>query len=71
MACKCGSIRIAAVSAKCSDLCFVRVLDEESEGYVPPDMGIGGGDYVRFQWCLDCGQIQGRFPMPKTEMEQR
>jgi hypothetical protein len=32
-------------------------------------MGIGGGDYVAFSYCLDCGQIQGDFPLPETGME--
>lgn len=34
-------------------------------------MGIGGGDYVEFDYCLDCGQIQGTFPVPKHEIEEK
>ena len=26
-------------------------------------MGIGGGDYIEFAYCLDCGQIQKDFPV--------
>ena len=63
MTCKCGSERIARVSAKCSDMCVVTVGAEEHEGYVPHDFGIGGGDYISFSYCLDCGQIQGK-PFP-------
>jgi len=36
---------------------------------VPRDLGIGGGDDVQFDYCLGCGQIQRRFPLPSTEME--
>jgi hypothetical protein len=39
-------------------------------GYVPDDMGIGGGDYVEFDYCLQCGQIQGRFPRGITSLEK-
>jgi hypothetical protein len=33
-------------------------------------MGIGGGDYVEFDYCLNCGQIQGQFPLNKTKVER-
>lgn len=72
MACKCGSERIASVSAKCSDCCCVKYSpeDEYKDGYVPSDMGIGGGDYVEFEWCLDCGLIQGDFPVQTETNEE-
>jgi len=37
--------------------------------YVPGDFGIGGGDYIRFDYCLECGKIQGDFPLEITELE--
>jgi hypothetical protein len=37
---------------------------------VPRDLGIGGGDDVQLTYCLDCGQIQGKFPLPPTQMEE-
>lgn len=58
MTCVCGSERIVEVSGKVSDSCFVRQGDDEHEGYVPYGMGIGGGDYIEFDYCLDCGRIQ-------------
>jgi hypothetical protein len=39
-------------------------------GYVARDLGIGGDD-VNFDYCLDCGQIQGKFPLPLTERERQ
>jgi hypothetical protein len=68
MTCKCGSQKIANVSAKCSDLCFYQLGEVELDGYVPRDVGIGGGDYVEFRYCLDCGQLQGQFPV-ELELE--
>lgn len=71
MACqKCKSNRVLSVNAKCSDLCFLDIGNKEKNGYVPRGMGIGGGDSVRFEMCLDCGQVQGTFPIPQTEMEE-
>jgi hypothetical protein len=70
MCCSCGSNRVAAVTAKCSDCCSVEVAGSDREGYVPCDMGIGGGDYIEFSWCLECGKMQGSFPMPQCEGER-
>jgi len=35
--------------------------DEIIKGYVPHDFNIGGGDYIDFRYCLDCGRIQDVF----------
>jgi hypothetical protein len=66
---KCSSDRILSVNAKCSDRCIFNFGDHEYDGYVPEDCGIGGGDYVYFKVCLDCGQMQGKWPLPKSELE--
>ncbi len=65
MVCKnCKSTNIASVHAKCSDMCSVIYEDGyEREGYVPAGIGIGGGDYVEFKYCLNCGMIQDDFPL--------
>jgi len=60
---RCKSERIASISSKSSDLNYIELGDREHNGYVPGDLGIGGGDYIQFNWCLDCGQIQGEFPV--------
>lgn len=61
----CDGRRIIDMSAKCSDMfsmsCITEGVDDYC-GYVPYEMGIGGGDYVEFKYCLDCGQIQGSWP---------
>jgi hypothetical protein len=66
---RCNSERIIEVSAKCSDLCHTSSDTGETEGYVPGDLGIGGGDYIEFAHCLNCGQIQDEFPLPPAEIE--
>ena len=69
----CNSQRVALVCGKTSDLCVVEIayVPRESDGYVPRDMNIGGGDYLEFNYCLDCGQIQGEWPLPIVGMEER
>ena len=69
---RCKSERVAHVSAKCSDLFNMDIGEKEYEGYVPGDVvfGLGcHGDYVRFNICLDCGQMQGHWPNPAMGVE--
>lgn len=67
---RCQSNRVASLTAKCSDCCGVTLCNSEIEGYVPKDLGIGGGDYVELDFCLECGQIQGMFPRPPSALEK-
>lgn len=71
MKCACGSERLCVVQAKCSDMFSAQVGEAEYDGYVPDDLGISDGDYVEFTYCLDCGKIQGTWPLPETEMEKQ
>lgn len=47
----------------------LQIGDKEHDGYVLGDFGIGGGDYMEMELCLDCGQMQGDFPLPETALE--
>jgi len=78
MSCQsCDSERVAKVSGKCADLFGLefrrkgkwRFKNIEIQGDVPKDIGIGGGDYMNFSYCLDCGVIQGVWPRLNTKME--
>ena len=66
---RCQSTRMAYILAHCSDMCSVDLAGRHSHGYVPRDLGIGGGDDVQLRYCLDCGQLQGRFPLSPTNIE--
>lgn len=59
----CDQDKVISVNAKCSDMCTITHKDKELDGYVPSDIGIGGDDYIRFDLCLACGQVQGEFPV--------
>lgn len=70
---KCNSERIIHVQAKCSELCtesLVNLAHRHQQGYVSSDIGLdSGGDYIRLKYCLECGQIQGKFPLPLASIE--
>lgn len=71
MTCRgCFSERTANVQGKTSDLCFFSAGNIQHQGYVPGDVGVGeGGDYIRIDYCLDCGRIQGDFPIPQEAVD--
>ncbi len=52
-------------------MCGVDLAGRHHHDYVPRDLEIGGGDDVLLDYCLDCGPIQGEFPLPPTVMEVR
>jgi hypothetical protein len=66
----CRATRLLKVDAKCDDTCTVKIGDKAQFGYPPSDMNIGGGDYLTFTLCLNCGQLQGVFPLPQTALER-
>jgi len=61
----CKSNRLIGIYAKSSDrnVMWIGHFNYEHDGYVLPDLGIGGDDDVSFTYCLDCGKIQGTFPI--------
>ena len=56
--CNLKEATIAVVSAKTSDCCSIAFPNySESSGYVSRDIGIGGGDYISFRYCMNCGLL--------------
>ena len=69
----CNSKRIAFINGKTSDMCQFQYEDIDKDGYVPQGIIIGDdgyGDYIRFHFCLDCGKIQGNFPISDNQVEE-
>ena len=67
----CNSDRILSISAKCSDLFSMTYKGNSGHGYVPQNLFFGKdqyGDYVDMDFCLDCGKIQSKFPVPETQV---
>lgn len=68
---RCNSERILHAQGKCSDLCFASIGNGKfHDGYVPEGLNIGGGDEMEIDLCLDCGQAQGKFPVPRHKLEE-
>ena len=72
MTCKCGSDRSMSVSGKTSDMCSITTDVGEHDGYVPAGLNIGEffGDYLEFDVCLDCGTIQGDWPLSDEAIQK-
>lgn len=66
----CASDRIAKISGKCSDMFQFETEGIEYNGYVPINLGVGDGDYIRFSYCLDCGKIQNSFPITNEDVKK-
>lgn len=66
---RCNSQRLMHVQSHASDMHFVSIGEKEHQGYLPYDIGLDGGDDLCMTVCLDCGQLQGEFPLPPTELE--
>jgi hypothetical protein len=66
---RCNSDRIACIFAKCNH-CTVNIVDKEHKGLVPENLGIGGRTLIEFSFCMGCGQIMGKFPIPTSDMEE-
>jgi len=65
---RCESTSILSMGAKCSDRCSMAFDDEDGVGYVPANLNVGEGDYIAIDYCLDCGQMQGDFPITRESV---
>lgn len=69
--------KVLSFTAKCSDLFSGQITDEdfntikEYDGYVPKDLGIGGGDYLEMEIDLQTGQIINWKPIKEIEIEDK
>ena len=69
---KCKSDRIAFLNGKTSDMCQFQYKEIDKDGYVPQGIIIGDegyGDYIMFNFCLECGKIQGKFPISDAQVK--
>jgi hypothetical protein len=59
---RCAEDRVISISGKCDDRFSARYKGQSYQGYSLRGIGIGGGDYINIEYCLNCGQMQGEFP---------
>ena len=67
---RCESLRLMDVSAKCNDMCWINLDNQNYDGYVPDNFNLcnngrsfGGGDYIDMCVCANCGHVQGQWPL--------
>lgn len=67
---RCKSERVLSASGKSSDCNSGQIGRKEYVGdYIPEGLGIGSGDYYEIDVCLNCGQLQGWFPLAISKFE--
>ena len=59
---------IIHISGKVSDMFSMSGDGIDYDGYVPSDMGIGGGDYISMSIDTETGQIQNWKPLAKKDI---
>ena len=69
---RCEHDTVMSVCGKTSVMFSAQYQDSEYDGYVLNGFNIsdGSGDYIQFKMCINCGQIQGQFPILKKYIAQ-
>ena len=68
---KCGSSRILYVAGKTDKSCSLFYGDRiKKKSFVPDGLNIGFGDFINVYVCLDCGHLNGEWPVPESQMEE-
>lgn len=62
---QCESERVIFVQGHGKDLNYISApyLKYEHDGYLPDIPNVGGGDDIEVNVCLECGQVQGKWPV--------
>lgn len=66
----CGNKRIVELFSHAKDMHTIRYRNFERRGYLPDGFGIGRGDDTEIDYCLECGKIQGSFPITDESIEE-
>ena len=66
---RCKSNRVVALCSKSSDLNSIEYKGDWYDGYMPKIVNISSSDkYVEMKFCLECGKIQGEFPVGEPDI---
>ena len=66
----CKSERLVHVLSHALDRHVVWIGKLEYCNDLPFDLGIGGGSDNEYTLCLNCGQMQGQWPLPEAGLEK-
>lgn len=67
---RCSSERVLHASSHGRDCHDWSMGKKAGDGYLPNDFSLGGGDGMHVRVCLDCGQLQGKWPLPLSIFER-
>ena len=66
---RCESDRVLETRGKTSDLFMATWKGKDYDGYVLRGVGLGDNeDYMDVPLCLECGQVQGKFPVGDPDL---
>ena len=68
---RCGAERVIEIYAKHGSDLAAQYHDADHRGYNTlglSNLDSQGIDHLFFDYCLECGQIQGEWPAPEPEM---
>jgi hypothetical protein len=67
---KCKSDRLLMVYVQGRDMHQLEYKGQDYEGYMVQGLGLYGnyGDATQFKLCMECGKIQGNFPIPEENL---
>ncbi len=67
---KCESDRLLTVYVQGRDTHSLEYQGKDYQGYMEEGLGLRGnyGDAIQFKLCLDCGKVQGKFPIPEQNI---
>lgn len=63
---KCNSENLAHIEA--SEQLVIDYKDRKYVGKVPMEIELGNEEGIEFTYCINCGQIQGTFPITDEDM---
>jgi hypothetical protein len=67
----CDSNRLATINGHSKDLASIQVGGVYHDGYLPTISNVCSGDDIDIIVCLECGQLQGDWPVDDPDFEDK
>lgn len=66
----CNSQRVLEIGGMAFDWHQWTYMGREGDGYAPHIPNVCGGDYIDLSVCLNCGKVQGKFPVVRENLAE-
>lgn len=67
---RCESDRVLIIGGHGQDRFYATFQDYEKDGYAPHIENVCGGDDINIEVCLECGQMQGTWPVKENPPDE-